>query len=62
MNSTQDKQQSARALVDPRDRILELLSDNVPRKKYFLCDLDDHPNPAGYSEIATLVADAFEPQ
>jgi lysophospholipase L1-like esterase len=49
-------------LVDPRDRFLELLSDNVPRKKYFLSDLDDHPNPAGYSEIATLVADAFEPQ
>ena len=49
-------------LVDPRDRFLELLSDNVPRRKYFLNDLDDHPNPAGYAEIAPLVADAFEPQ
>jgi hypothetical protein len=49
-------------LVDPRDRFLELLSDDVPRRKYFLSDLNDHPNPAGYAEIAVLVADAFEPR
>ena len=49
-------------LVDPRNRFLELLSGNVPRSKYFLSDLDDHPNPAGYAEIAALVADAFEPR
>lgn len=49
-------------LVDPHDRFLDLLSGDVPRKTYFLNDLDDHPNPAGYAEIAALVADAFEPR
>jgi lysophospholipase L1-like esterase len=49
-------------LVDPRDRFLELLSGGMPRSRYFLSELDDHPNSTGYAEIAALVADAFEPR
>ena len=49
-------------LVDPRDRFLELLAEDVPRETYFLNNLDDHPNGAGYAEIAALVAEAFEPR
>lgn len=49
-------------LIDPYDRFLGLLAGGVPRKKYFLSALDDHPNGTGYAEIAELVADAFEPR
>lgn len=49
-------------LVDPRDRFFELLAGGEPRETYFLSALDDHPNGAGYAEIAALVADAFEPR
>jgi lysophospholipase L1-like esterase len=51
-------------LIDTHDRFRELLTHNgnVPRRTYFLSNRDDHPNPAGYAEIAALVADAFEPR
>jgi lysophospholipase L1-like esterase len=52
------------SLVDTHDRFRELLTKNgiVPRETYFLRETDDHPNAAGYAEIAELAADAFEPR
>ncbi len=44
-------------LVDVHDRVLGLLSGDVPRKEYFASKKDDHPNPRGYAEIAALVAE-----
>ena len=50
------------ALVDPHDLFMELFADeSLPRSAYFLNDLNHHPNPKGYAEIAKLVADSFEP-
>ena len=48
-------------VVDLRDRFTNLLGSRVPRKRYFLTDVDAHPNPRGYAEIALAVADVLEP-
>lgn len=43
-------------VVDVRPRFVELLKGGVPREWYFLHELEGHPNPRGYEEVATLVA------
>jgi lysophospholipase L1-like esterase len=48
-------------IVDLRQRFLNLLSDGVPREKYFANEKDAHPNPTGYFYIASAVADVLEP-
>ena len=48
--------------VDVRNRFLELLSKGTPRAQYFASYTEAHPNPAGCLEIATLVANVFEPE
>ena len=53
--------QHALPLVDVHDRFAALLPPGVPRIQLFDAEGDDHPNPRGYTEIARLVADAFEP-
>lgn len=49
-------------LVDTHDHFRELLAGDVPREKYFLNIEDDHPNPSGYAEIASMVVEVFEPR
>jgi lysophospholipase L1-like esterase len=48
-------------VVDVRPRFEALLSDGRPRTALFHSETEGHENPAGYAEIARLVADAFEP-
>ena len=49
-------------LVDTRDHFAGLFAPGVPRAEYFASELDEHPNQAGYAEVARLVADVFEPR
>lgn len=48
-------------LVDVKDRFVELIPKGASRVMYFLNERESHPNPAGYFEVATLVANDFEP-
>ena len=49
------------SLVDVRPRFLELLPQDTPRSLLFHNEREGHPNPQGYAEIASALADHFEP-
>jgi hypothetical protein len=49
------------ALVDLRDRFLDLLPPEQPRSLLFASESESHANPVGYREVATLAANAIHP-
>ena len=49
-------------IVDLKNHFSELLPKGIRRALYFANEKETHPNPAGYFEIATLIAAVFEPQ
>lgn len=48
-------------IVDLKNHFSELLPKGIRRALYFANEKEAHPNPAGYLEIATLIAGVFEP-